>query len=265
MTKEEPQTKYLMKIAYDGSCFYGWQIQANHTTVQQTLQEILSKILGEEIFLSGSGRTDTGVHALEQVAHFTISKERVIDPYRFLWSVNKLLPPSIRVLKISPTLLDFHARYSAIKKTYCYHLYIDSVLDPFKRNFNLHIPQKFDLSALKIAAKYFIGTHNFLSFANSANEGSAKNNPIKTLYELLVEESKDRKQVTLQLTADGFLYKMVRNIVGHLVEVGKGKRDPHEIPSIFKKEDRHFAAKTAPPHGLFLKEVFYPNKFYLQK
>lgn len=245
--------KYKVLISYDGTCFSGWQSQINSLSVQDVIEKALSTLLRHGVEVVGSGRTDAGVHALGQVAHFSTDKE--IDPKKILYSLNSLLPKEIRILDISSVEEDFHARYSATGKIYHYHLHLDPILDPFKRKYALHVLHKVDLTALKTAAKHLIGTHDFSSFANQQSQGSACKDAVRTLCRLDVIE--EMGGVRLEFEGTGFLYKMVRNIVGTLLEVGGGRRLSDEIPTILSAKDRKKAGRAADPHGLFLVKVFY--------
>ncbi len=238
---------YKMTIAYDGTAYAGFQSQPNSPSIQTTIEKALSILLREKISIIGASRTDAGVHALGQVAHFTAPH------LPLLYSLNALLPPDIRILTIEEVPPTFHARYSALRKTYYYHLALHP--DPFRRNISLNLKMKLDLNRLKTGAAYFLGTHDFTSFSNKAGRGCAKNKPIKTLYRLDLIEEGDR--IRLEFEADGFLYKMVRNIVGTLLEVARGALSPHTIPKILQEKSRRLAGPTAPPHPLFLIKVDY--------
>lgn len=244
--------KYKLLIAYDGTHYHGWQIQSNGTSIQALIEQALQTVLREQIKVVGSGRTDTGVHAKGQVAHFTSSKPL---PHQILFSLNALLPTDIRIKEIAPVPLDFHARFHALSKIYHYHLHLDKVPDPFKKLYSTHILHPVDLSLLKKAAALFLGPHDFTSFANEADRGSAAQDPIRTLMRLDVVG--ELGGVRLEFEADGFLYKMVRNITGSLLDVANGRISLEEIPKIFQAKDRKQAARTAPPEGLFLVQVIY--------
>ncbi len=245
--------KYKLLLQYDGTCYSGWQVQPDAPSIQETLKKTLEKFLQEEVWIVGSGRTDAGVHALGQAAHFSVSKE--IDTRRFMAAANGLLPRDIRVLEISRVDDSFHARYSAKGKIYHYHLWLEKVQNPMNRLYTTYFAKPLDLSLLKKAAAKFIGTHDFTSFANSAAEGSAAKNPVRTIKRLDVTEQEGG--VRLEFEADGFLYKMVRNIVGMLLDIASGKRPLEDIEKAFEKKDRRFASKAAPPTGLFLVKVLY--------
>lgn len=244
---------YRLLIAYDGTHFGGWQVQPNSVTIQQRLQEAAEVILRHPITLIGSGRTDAGVHAVGQVAHFKTESE--VDLRRFLVSMNGLLPPSIRVKEIQDAPLDFHAQYSALGKTYHYHLCLEKVQDPFKRLYAWHLREIIDLERLYQGTQYLLGTHDFTSLANESHAGSAAKDPIRTLKR--VDIVHEEHGVRLEFEADGFLYKMVRNSVGTLVDIARRKLEPHDLERILLGRDRRLAGKAAPPQGLFLWKVDY--------
>jgi tRNA pseudouridine38-40 synthase len=244
---------YKLTIAYDGTVYCGWQVQPNGIAIQEVLQKHISTILRAEVALIGSGRTDAGVHALGQVAHFHFPQP--IDLYRFHGSLNGLLPADIRVKSIDAAAPDFHARYSAIGKTYHYHLHLDRVQNPFLRLYSLHVREKISLPLLKEAAKHFVGTHDFTSFANEAHTGCAAHDAVRTMRRLDIVD--EEGGVRLEFEADGFLYKMVRTIVGTLLEIAAGKHSIEDILEIFASKDRRRAGKAVAPHGLFLVKVDY--------
>lgn len=244
-----------MVIAYDGTHYSGWQIQPHSLSIQEKLEQTLQIFLREKVRIIGSGRTDAGVHALGQVAHFSCSQELNLE--RFLWSANSLLPPDIRVVTVDAVTDAFHAQHSAIGKEYHYHLSLGVVQEPFHRFYSYHIPFELNIDLLKQAAQMFIGTHDFTSFANAAHTGSAAKNPIRTLRRLDVVEM-EQQQVRLEFEGDGFLYKMVRNITGTLLEVASGKKPLSAISAIRESRDRRQAPQAVPPQGLFLIKVSYP-------
>lgn len=250
---EKSLQNYKMTLAYDGCQYSGWQVQLNAVSIQSVIQDALKVILREDISLIGSGRTDAGVHALGQVAHFKY--HRNIDLFRCLGSLNGLLPRDIRILDIKQVPLDFHAQHSAIGKTYYYHVDCNLVQIPFRRMYRLHVREKIDFNLLQDATKLFLGTHDFTSFANEAHKGCAAYDAVRTIKRLdfILEDGGFR----FEFEADGFLYKMVRNIVGTLLEVATGKRAITEIVLIFAAKDRRLAGEAAPPHGLFLVNVQY--------
>ncbi|MFI5333695.1 MAG: tRNA pseudouridine(38-40) synthase TruA [Chlamydiales bacterium] len=244
---------YKITLAYDGTSYSGWQLQSNAVSIQDLLQQAAAIVLRKMVHITGSGRTDAGVHAKGQVAHFTFDEK--LDPFRLLASLNGILPLDIRILAIEETTPEFHARYSAKSKIYHYHLYLKKPIDPFTRLYSTHIRQTIDLSSMKKACAYLIGTHDFTSFANEGDHGTASRDPIRTMLRLDLVETENGAR--LEFEADGFLYKMVRNSVGTLLDVGKGKLLPEGVQEILAAKDRRRASAAAPPQGLFLMEVKY--------
>jgi len=247
---------YKLKIAYDGSGFSGWQVQPNAVTIQETIQNALFTLLQEKVSLIGSGRTDAGVHALAQVAHFKYGKR--LDCRKLLASLNGLLPHAIRILEAVEAPSNFHAQYSAASKCYHYHLWLEQTHLPWKRPYSWHVRSNFCPKRLREGAGLFIGEHDFTTFANEAHSGSAAKNAVRRLTRLDVVEQEGG--LRLEFESNGFLYKMVRNIVGTLHEVATGKREIAEISELFAAKDRRKAGKAAPAHGLFLVTVRYPQE-----
>lgn len=245
--------KYKITLAYEGTNYGGWQVQPNAVSIQGLIEQSLATILRKPVPIFGSGRTDAGVHAIGQVAHFAF--DAPIDILKTLASLNGLLPPDIRILSIEETALDFHARYSAAGKIYHYRLHLDPISDPFKHRYAYQVPHPVDLALLKEAAAHFIGTRDFTSFANEPGRGSAAHDAVRTLQRLdLIEEVGGAR---LEFQGDGFLYKMVRNIVGTLLDVCAGKISKEQIPAILAAKDRRLAGRSAPPEGLYLVRVLY--------
>lgn len=245
-----------MLISYDGSNFGGWQIQPNTVSIQNLIEKALLIALKEPIAVHGSSRTDAGVHALGQVAHFETNTPFSLHKLRH--SLNGILPREIRILELYPVLDDFHSRYSATGKIYHYHLHLDSVLNPFTRLYSWHMPYKIDLSLLQETAPLFIGKKDFTAFANESHKGAAAKNGIRSLERLDVV--KQDHGIRLEFEGTGFLYKMVRNITGTLIDIATGRMKKGEVESIFLSKDRKKAGSTAPAHGLFLVKIHYDNK-----
>jgi tRNA pseudouridine38-40 synthase len=247
---------FKLTIEYDGTNYHGFQTQDAPKvlpTIQDRLEAALSKITQENIKINGSGRTDAGVHAKGQVVNFltnsTIPIERIVD------ALNCTLPLDIVVLKAEEVGLDFHARYSAKRKTYQYFIFNRRIPDAFSFKYSHHIPWKLDLVAMVEAAKYIIGTHDFTTFR--ARGSSVKDN-VRTVIDLNIEQT--GPMIKIEITANGFLYNMVRIIVGTLIKVGSGKIQPDDIKTIIAKKDRKLAGLTAPPNGLVLESVEYPSQ-----
>jgi tRNA pseudouridine38-40 synthase len=245
--------RYKLTIAYDGTNFSGWQVQENGTAIQPLIQNALEVALRHELELTGSGRTDAGVHARGQAAHFdsAISFEKP----KLLLSLNALLPQEIRILSIDDVSPNFHARYSAKSKIYHYHLHLSPIADPFTAPYRYQVFDPIEIEALRQAGPLFLGTRDFTSFANEAYRGSAAKCAVRTLMRFDVVEEKGG--VRLELEGDGFLYKMVRNLAGALLDVARGKISPSQLEEIFVAKDRRKASAALPPHALFLFHVLY--------
>jgi tRNA pseudouridine38-40 synthase len=242
--------KYKMILAYDGTSFGGWQSQHNSNSIQGSVEQALSTCLRMPVSITGAGRTDAGVHARAQVAHFCL--DLPTDLLRLKTSLNGLLPSQIRILSLESVPDEFHARYSAVSKTYHYHLHLDPVPSPFKRCYSWHVKKNLDLDRMRSAAADLIGRHDFTSFTNESR-GNEQKNKVRTLHRLdFVEEIGG---IRLEFEGDGFLYKMVRNITGTLIEIGTGKLS--SIPLILAVLDRKSAGPAAPPQGLFLHRIVY--------
>lgn len=251
--------KYLLKISYDGSRYSGWQKQPNAPSIQEALETVLSQVLQQSISIYGSGRTDGGVHAKGQAAHFTVDHN--IDIPKLLLALNGLLPWDVRVKEIIRVPLDFHARFSAKGKIYHYHFWQDAVIDPMVFPYRLHMRKPFNPEKMKEALPLFVGQKDFTTFANLRESGQKLENPVRHLkrLELIYQEGGCR----LEFEGDGFLYKMVRNIVGTLIEVGQSRRDPQTIHDLFSKKDRTVIGAPAPAKGLFLEKVLYENNAHV--
>lgn len=245
--------RYKITLAYEGTSYAGWQVQPNGLSIQTLVQRALETALRHAIQLTGAGRTDAGVHAEGQTAHFDTPLE--LDLRKMLLSCNALLPPDIRVRRIEPVEDAFHARYSAKGKIYHYHLHLGRVMPPFFRLFRAHLFGPFALEKVEKAIPFLIGTRDFTSFSNQPHRGAAAKNGVRTLRRITLASQEGG--VRLEFEADGFLYRMVRNLTGLLVEIGKGKRHVEEIESIFLAKDRKLGPETAPARGLFLKKVLY--------
>lgn len=250
----------MLTIEYDGSEFHGWQRQPGLRTVQGVLEEALSKVCGKAIIIDGTSRTDSGVHALGQRASF--KAEVGIPTDKIPFAVNNILAGGqnsikgvgdLRIISIDEMDMDFHARFNCQKKTYRYVILNSDIPNIFRRNYCYQVKDTLDVDAMKKAAKFLVGTHDFKSF--QASGGNERETTVRTISEISIEKSGD--DIAIHVTGDGFLYNMVRIIVGTLVEVGKGKRRPEDIVNIIDGEDRALAGHTAPASGLYLLEIFY--------
>lgn len=240
-------------FAYEGSSYLGWQQVKEGVTIEGELKKRLSQILQHPIKLQVASRTDAGVHAEGQVANFLTPKES-LNVNRLHFSLNQMLPPSIRIWQITEAPLDFHPTLEAREKEYCYTLTIAPIQLPFDRHLAWHIYDPIDRAKMKEAAHDFIGHHNFSSFCNVSE--SESDNPYCTLKRLeMIEVNQETLRIELQ--GDRFLYKMARNLVGTLVDIGKGKIALPKARQLIKQQDRTQAGITAPAHGLCLKRVYY--------
>ena len=239
-----------LTIEYDGKDFNGWQKQPTKLNIQGEIERAISEITGEETELIASGRTDAGVHAIAQIANFKTNSNFPVEKYPI--ALNAKLKKSIRIQRAEEVEERFHARYNCIQKTYRYIINNSKYGSSIYRNLEYFVPQKLDINAMKKAAKYFEGKHDFKGF--KATGGNNKNT-IRTIYKIAIKNENSR--IFMEFTGDGFLYNMVRIISGTLLEVGLGKIKPEEIPNIINSKDRTKAGKTLPAHALYLVEVNY--------
>jgi len=242
-------------LEYDGTGFNGWQIQARpNRTVQGEIESVLKKIFKKNVRCIGSGRTDSGVHALGQVAHFKVATR--MNPEQILKALNSNLPQDIAVHAACFVRASFHARFAAKRKTYRYVILNRPVASALERNHCWHIRQRLNLTAMRRAAKDLVGRKDFRSFtASDTALGSRGKNTVRRISRLDIRKKKDF--ILIEIEADGFLYKMVRNIAGTLVEVGLNRLSQGLIKDILRRKNRGCAAITAPAQGLFLVNVTY--------
>jgi pseudouridylate synthase I len=241
-----------MIIAYDGAPFAGWQSQSHHNTIQDHVEHAFERVLGKRVRVHGAGRTDAGVHALTQCAHIDLPNHH-LSVTRWTEALNALLPPTIRVLRCQYVSNDFHARLSAKGKIYRYRIWLAPVLPPFEYRRAWQIVRPIDLKILKRAAKPFVGTHNFAGFA--ANRGKQEKSAVRTIYSVRVRQK--GPCVTIEFDGDGFLYKMVRLIVGSLVGCALGKMRIEDVIARLNSAQVGLARFAAPAEGLFLVRVRY--------
>jgi tRNA pseudouridine38-40 synthase len=270
---------WKITVAYDGTDYRGWQIQPDAPTIQGELQAALGRICGESPLPQGSGRTDAGVHALAQVASFEL--QAPIPPENLLLALNRTLPAAIRVLEARHAPPGFHARHSAIAKTYEYRMFLERDLDtgdslghsfarqasPFLARYVYSCPWAMDFEALQRAAAHFVGCHDFTSFMATdpdlatriADEDGNPAPPVRTIYSSDWEKraGEDGASAVYRVRGNGFLHHMVRNLVGTMVDVGRGSLDADKIPEILAARSRAAAGPTAPARGLFLHSVEY--------
>lgn len=245
-----------LTVAYDGTNYCGWQVQPNGITIEEMLNRALSKLTGESITVIGASRTDSGVHAMGNVAVF--DTESSIPAERFSYALNQRLPDDIVVVKSEAVPSDWHPRYqNNITKTYEYRILNAEVPDPTRRQITYFVSYQLDIDKMRQAASYLIGEHDFASFCNIKTNVE---DTVRTIYELEIIEHKsvyDGKELVIRIQGNGFLYNMVRIIVGTLVRVGRGFYTPEQVKEILEAKDRQAAGVTAPPQGLMLMEIKY--------
>ncbi len=242
--------RVLLDLSYDGTGYSGWQRQENAMSVQQRLEEALQKALRKKTSVTGASRTDAGVHALHQAAHF--DTESTIPDEKFPFVLNTLLPYDIRVLGSRPVPPDFHARFSCRGKTYTYRMHNAPHASALYRHFTVHVPVHLDETRMDAAAKLILGTHDFAAFA--AAGGSAKTT-VRTLTEAAVVRRED--EVVFTVSGNAFLYNMVRILAGTLMEIGQGSLMPEVLSQALETGNRLLLGPTAPAHGLELTRVTY--------
>jgi tRNA pseudouridine38-40 synthase len=241
-----------LTVAYDGSAFAGWQSQTHRNTVQDELERAFHRITGRRARLHGAGRTDTGVHALAQCAHVDLEDRHLTAP-RWTNALNGVLPPTIRILSSRYVSSDFHARFAAKGKTYRYRIWAAPILPPLELNRAWHISAPLDLDRLGAAGKKFVGTHDFAAFA--ANRGKPEEDTVRAIWSIHVRSR--GPVVSIALSGNGFLYKMVRLIVGEMTQVALGRAKPAEIDANLKSGGKMGARFAAPAEGLYLVKVWY--------
>jgi tRNA pseudouridine38-40 synthase len=233
-------------LAYDGGDFHGWQVQPGLATIQGTLEAVAAEIEGKPVNVAGSGRTDAGVHALSQVAAFSL--DNPIPAANLLRAMNRLLPPAIRVLSAEEAPADFHPRFHARAKTYEYRIFRGAVCDPFEWRFVHHYPYPLNEPRMAELARHFEGEHDFSAFAAADERDAEGHSKVRTIYSSIVERAADR--LVYRVRGSGFLKHMVRNLVGTLIEAGKGNLPE---PGAFPQQ----CGPTVPAKGLFLVSVEY--------
>jgi len=245
--------RYLMTLSYDGSDFYGFQRQKDLVTIQGEIEKVLKQILQEDITITASGRTDAGVHALGQVAHFDTDKQ-IDDLGRFAYSLNTLLPKSIDVLDVKRVSDDFHARFSTKEKTYIYKIYLSKTNEPLKRKYFHICSYSLDIPKMQEAIKAIIGEHDFKAFSV---ENPQIKTTIRTIYDAHIDVLDDGKELDIVIRGNGFLHNMVRSICGTLVDVGRGRFEISDMERILESKDHQKAGKTLDGCGLYLYSVNY--------
>jgi len=242
-----------IEVTYDGTDFHGWQIQPGLPTIQGTLEEIVAEIEGSPVQVAGSGRTDAGVHAMAQVAAFSIENPIPVDNLRR--AMNRLLPGTIRVTSVTEVALEFHPRFDAVRKTYEYRIYRGEICPPFDRRYVYHHPYPLDVGAMIASAPLLEGDHDFTAFAATDERDELGASKIRTIFCSRLTAERDR--LIYRVTGSGFLKHMVRNMVGVLLEVGKGNVDSQGFLSRLEPGCVIPPGPTAPARGLFLISVEY--------
>ena len=241
-------------MAYNGTAYHGYQRQNNANSIQQTVEEVLSKLLCEDITINGCSRTDTGVHARAFV--FNVKTNCPIPCEGFIKGGNALLPQDIAFLSCEDMPDSFHARFDSKGKEYIYRIYTGDVRDVFSADTALHYPYKPDIEKMRKAARLIVGEHDFASFCKAEAKEHLLTT-VRTVYSIDIEQTGDF--VEIKVCGNGFLHNMVRIIVGTLIYISEGKRTEQDIINALTKPDREFAGKTDPPCGLYLNKVFYEN------
>jgi tRNA pseudouridine38-40 synthase len=242
---------FKITLAYDGTDFNGWQRQPEGTSIQALLEDALRELDGREVTVTGAGRTDAGVHAFAQVAAFAL--ERTIAPDALLRAVNVRLPDTVRIVSAHVVDATFHPRFDATGKTYRYRIWNGDVQSPFERRYAWHIIDTLDVDAMNRAAARLVGTYDFAAFCGTGSDAATT---VRTISHAALS-TQHPALIAFEISGDGFLRYMVRNIVGSLVDVGRGRFPPTWIDEVLATRDRTKAGRTAPAHGLFLVGVKY--------
>jgi tRNA pseudouridine38-40 synthase len=243
--------KYKLMLCYDGGRYKGWQRQKNiANTIQGKIEDTLSRTLGRQTEVAGCGRTDAGVHARVQICSFTAETDMSCD--EILDQLRKFLPEDIGAISIEHADPGFHARLSCKEKTYVYRIWNSSVPNVFERKFAYTYPNQLDIDKMRDGSKLLMGTHDFSSFSSAKK---TKKSTVRSIYDIEIEKCGDL--ITIAITGNGFLYNMVRIVVGTLIEIGNGSREAESIVSIFESKKRENAGFTAPANGLFLWNIKY--------
>ncbi|MGK0186163.1 MAG: tRNA pseudouridine38-40 synthase [Verrucomicrobiales bacterium] len=248
--------RFQLTIAYDGQNFAGWQRQPNAPTVQEAIETALAIINGAHTNLHGSGRTDAGVHALGQVAHFEAKDGSSLDAQAWIRALNTHLPPTVRIMECEQVPDDFHARFGALRKTYAYHIHHAAVLPPHKAGRAWHVFVDLDYSILEQGLAALIGRHDFTAFAANRGDASDEASRERTIFDASL--TIDGHSLALRMTGDGFLYKMVRLLTGGLVRCAQGRAEIEWFANLLHAPDKRTKATfCAPADGLFLERVDY--------
>lgn len=252
-------SNYKIIVSYDGQNYLGWQRHGDKPTIQYALEHAMGQVFGGRVTVNGSGRTDRGAHAHGQVASVALPLDLLSE--EIVTRVNDVLPADVRILSAVPVLDDFHACDSAIAKHYRYVMWNDSKLPAEREGRVWHVKDYLDVEAMIDACSVFVGEHDFASFATRPN--FKQKSTTRTIHKVMMNQ--DMPVITFDICANGFLYKMVRNIVRAIVKVGEGRYDRQDLVRIIKAKDRKAAPGTAPASGLYLEQVFYSEKELAEK
>ncbi len=240
---------YKLVIQYDGGRYKGWQRLGNsENTIQGKIENVLSELIGRKIEITGSSRTDAGVHAFQQIANFKVREnftEKELKTY-----LNKYLPQDISITDVTSVHERFHARYNANDKTYLYKIWNEEHTNPFMRKYSMQVEEKLNIEKMKQAAQHFIGEHDFTAFSNAK---SKKKSMVRKIYDIKLEEKAGFIQIRIR--GNGFLYNMVRKMVGTLIEVGLGEIEAETLPTILNSKERNQTGRLADPAGLYLEKI----------
>lgn len=247
--------RYFIELAYNGKNYFGWQIQPKQISVQEVLEKALSVLLRKDISITGAGRTDTGVHAKKMFAHFDLEGKL---PEDLVHRLNSYLPKDIVIYKIHPMTDEAHARFDATERTY--HYFVQTGKDPFNYDFAWQIHFELDMEKMNLAAQMLLGKKDFSSFAKIHTDVKTHICEVK-----FAQWESFGRELRFTITADRFLRNMVRAIVGTLVDVGKGKISLEEFNILIAQKDRSFASGSAPAHGLYLVDVKYPKRIFIDE
>lgn len=245
--------RYMLRVAYDGTNYHGWQAQDNANTIEQELNKALSQLTGEEIVVMGASRTDAGVHAMDNVAVF--DSDTTIPGEKIMYALSPLLPKDIIVQSSCEVPDGFHPRYQETRKTYEYQISNGKRINPLNQRFSCHVKEPLDEQTMNAAASYLVGTHDFKSFCST---GSQAKSTVRTVYECQVTREGD--MVYILVSGNGFLYNMIRIIAGTLIKVGLGAWKPERVLEALDARDRKVAGPTAPAQGLTLMAVEYAEE-----
>lgn len=240
---------YRMLIQYDGGRYKGWQrLGGTESTIQGKIESVLTEMTSEAIEITGSSRTDAGVHALAQTANFKTDKD--FSPAEVKEYLNKYLPQDISVTEVALATGNFHSRFNARRKTYLYKIWNREYPNPFMRKYSMHVEERLDIDRMETAAGYFIGEHDFTAFTNAKSKSKSM---VRTIF--LIEIAENNGFIDIRISGDGFLHNMVRRIIGTMIEVGLGKLNAGSIPAVLESKERKQAGYMADACGLYLEKI----------